>query len=142
MCVVSVPPPTWTIWTHPHIVLLVVASAGDSPLLIKLINAVRVFRVVFRPVKPTIGKLYLTSAMRQAELIRDAPALLQTQKTHNSERATALFAGFGQRLLSIKSIFTRSELSGGHTNCSSYRGNTACVPCRAPSSSAQWHSPN
>lgn len=93
---------------HPHIVSLVVASVGDSTMLINLINVVRVFRVVFRPVRPTISKLYLTSAMKQAMQFQTAPILLRTQQPHRGSRSAALFNGFGQRLLSIKTLFGRA----------------------------------
>jgi len=93
---------------HPHIVSLVVASVGDSTMLINLINVVRVFRVVFRPVRPTISKLYLTSARKQAMQFHTAPILLRTQQPHRASRSATLLNGFGQRLLSIKTLFGRA----------------------------------
>lgn len=102
---------------HPHVVSIVVSDVADSGVVVGLINAARVFRVIFRPVKPGALHMYIKSAQRQAAQFRITPAALKTQQTAGWEgetRATAprstapaMLAGIGQKLLSIKSFFRR-----------------------------------
>jgi len=90
---------------HPHIVAIVVASAADSALLIGLIHTVRIFRVIFRPIKPGVCQMYFAAALKQVMSFRNAPTLLMTQRTSPNPGTVSLLANIGQRLQSVKSFF-------------------------------------
>jgi len=91
--------------THPHIVTLVVARSADTALLVRLINAARVFRVIFRPVKTALSQIYLTAAMKQAARFRAAPVLTKTQQAVKRNVASGMLSILGQRFRAIKSLF-------------------------------------
>ena len=108
---------------HPHVVSIVISDMADSNAVVSLINTARVFRVLFRPVKPGVLHMYINSAQKQAAHFRAAPAALKTEQVaelslsgshHVTETDTVTppvptetGSRLGQRLMSIKSFFRR-----------------------------------
>lgn len=99
---------------HPQVTTIVVSDLADSTTVVSLINDARVFRGTFRPVKVGALKLYIKSALRQAEQFRINPAVLKTQEVSAPAQAqaqeallTAAPRSFVQRLRSIRSFFWR-----------------------------------
>lgn len=97
---------------HPHVVSIVISDMADSGAVVNLINTARVFRVLFRPVKPGVLLMYINSAQKQAAHFRATPAALKTQQVVEStpqtpRDSTELGSRLGQRLMSIKSFFRR-----------------------------------
>lgn len=97
---------------HPHVVSIVISDMADSGAVVSLINTARVFRVLFRPVKPGVLHMYIHSAQKQAAHFRAAPAALKTQQVAEPAPQTVrdpveLGSRLGQRLMLIKSFFRR-----------------------------------
>jgi DNA-binding NtrC family response regulator len=99
---------------HPQVTTIVVSDLADSTTVVSLINDARVFRGTFRPVKVGALKLYIKSALRQAEQFRINPAVLKTQEVSAPAQAQAQQAlqiaaprSFVQRLKSMRNFFWR-----------------------------------
>lgn len=96
---------------HPQVSSIVVSDMGDSATVVGLINLARVFRGTFRPVKTGALKLYIKSALRQAQQFRCNPVALHTQQAvvenHTEAAAAVADRSLGQRLKAIKSFFWR-----------------------------------
>lgn len=99
---------------HPHVVAIVVSERADAATIINLINNVRIFRIIFRPVKKGALRLYLKSALKQADYYHHCPTLVTTQQADKPDEETAaaatnLSSSIGARLGSIKSFFSRTK---------------------------------
>ena len=98
---------------HPHIVAIAVDGLGDSETVISLVNSVRIFRVIFHPLRPKVMHHHLMAAFKQASNIRVQPALLKVQhQSKDAEKTTlTVMANLGSllksRMSSIKSFFSR-----------------------------------
>lgn len=96
---------------HPHVVSLAVARLGDSETIIDLVNAARVFRVIFHPLRPKVLQHHLEAAIKQVGEFRAQPELLKVQAAKElpstSSVLTNLSARIKTRLSSIKSFFKR-----------------------------------
>jgi len=98
---------------HPYVVTIVVSDTADSAAIVSLINNARAFRVIFRPVRQGTLRLYLKSALRQADHYHHCPLLLKTQQSADLDPDTAssvskLSALIGARISSIKHFFSRA----------------------------------
>lgn len=95
---------------HPHVVSLAVASTGDGDTIIGLLNSARVYRVIFRPIRLSVLRHYLESALKQAERFRNQPELLKVQQPKApppNAAPSGLGAMLSAKLNSIRSFFTR-----------------------------------
>lgn len=95
---------------HPHVISLAVASTGDGDTIIGLLNSARVYRVIFRPIRLSVLRHYLESALKQAERFHNQPELLKVQQP-KAPAPSAIPSGLGAmlsvKLNSIRSFFTR-----------------------------------
>ncbi len=68
----------------PHVVSIVISDAADGSTVIDMINTARVFRGMFRPIRPGVLRLFIKSAQRQAQQLHTNPATLSTQQPASS----------------------------------------------------------
>lgn len=62
--------------THPAVLSVMVTALHDGPTVIDLINEGQLFRLIGKPVKPSVLRLALGSALRKHEFLRNEPGAL------------------------------------------------------------------
>jgi DNA-binding NtrC family response regulator len=95
---------------HPHVVTIVTAQGGDSEVVINLINQARIFRYLFKPLKPGLLAQYLDSAFVHYRRLKAAPHLLlqhSVQKRSETADPTSFGKALQDRMKSLKSFFAR-----------------------------------
>ncbi len=98
----------------PHVVAIAVCERADASTTVNLINNARIFRLLFRPIRLGALRLYLSSALRQADSYVSCPTLVETQQTadipdeETASAITKLSSSIGARLGMIKSFFSRA----------------------------------
>ena len=99
--------------THPHIVTMAILDYSDSDMLVGMINAARVFRVLFRPVNPDHLDDYIKSALTLAGQYHSRPVLVETQKSAAGTSLSPLgdpkSSILSHRLHSIKNFFGHNQ---------------------------------
>ncbi len=96
---------------HPHVVLLAVARLGDSETTVELVNAARVFRVIFYPLRPKVLRHHLDAALKQVDQLKVQPALLKVQQAKETALTRSLLAGIGtllkMRMKCLRGFFSK-----------------------------------
>jgi response regulator RpfG family c-di-GMP phosphodiesterase len=90
---------------HPMIMIVILTRSADSEVVLKLINEARVCRVTFKPLRYGPVDLALKAALRQHQIYRIAPNLLQQQRplqTAAETERSGLAPSFMQRLRSLR----------------------------------------
>jgi len=85
---------------RPEILVIVLADASDSELVIELINQAQIFRFINKPVKPDLLKQHTQSALTRYQSFKQNPHL-----THQHKVAPVPAADVGQGILAkVKSL--------------------------------------
>ncbi len=96
---------------HPHVLALVATEMGDSDTVIGLVNAVRIYRVILKPIRDGLLSQFMRSALAQAKLYSSEPGWVETQRATTKTLAPSvhpeLRAVITERLRSIRSHFRR-----------------------------------
>jgi len=88
---------------NPQILSIVLTTASDSELVIRLINEAQVFRFLNKPVNVKLLKQHLEAALERYLAFREAPQLLRQHKVQSSGEVRD--SSVGQKILSgIKSL--------------------------------------
>lgn len=92
---------------QPQIISIVIGPSGDANALTQLINYARVFRYMFKPMKPSLLGVYLNSALEEYEKLKKSPARLKVQSTFKpeDESVVPVSKGFLSAIKSLKRFF-------------------------------------
>ena len=78
---------------NPQILTIVLTSASDSELVIRLINEAQIFRFLNKPVNVKLLKQHVEAALARYLTFREAPQLLRQHKVRDSEQVRNSSAG-------------------------------------------------
>jgi serine/threonine-protein kinase len=83
---------------YPQILTIVLTTASDSELVIRLINEAQIFRFLNKPVNVKLLKQHIEAALERYLTFREAPQLLRQHQVKKSEQLSN--STLGQKLLS------------------------------------------
>jgi len=83
---------------YPQILTIVLTTASDSELVIRLINEAQIFRFLNKPVNVKLLKQHMEAALERYLAFRQAPQLLRQHQVKKSEQLSN--STLGQKLLS------------------------------------------
>lgn len=94
---------------QPQITSIILAPSGDSEALVSLINQARVFRYMFKPLKPSLFNTYMNSALKEYSSFKSKPSLLLQQKPKAIKTPEIVSPAILATLRGLKSFFKRSD---------------------------------
>lgn len=94
---------------RPEITSIIIGPSGDADALTELINYARVFRYMFKPMKPELFGVYLQSALKEHDKNKSSPTLLKLQtafKPKDESNSPVVISRFSAAIKGIKRFLT------------------------------------